>query len=79
MTDGWTNKRRRDIFNFLVKSPKGTVLLKSIEKTCKMLEDIVEEMGEENVVQIVIDNAANRHLQAAGYLLNPELHHSPNF
>jgi len=44
-----------------------------------MLEDIVEEMGEENVVQIVIDNAANRHLQAAGYLLNPELHHSPNF
>ena len=30
MTDGWTDKRRRTIINFLVNSPKGTIFLKSI-------------------------------------------------
>jgi len=76
MTDGWTDKRRRTILNFLVNSPKGIVFLKSIDssaiskianKICKMLDDIVEEIGEENVVQIVTDNAAN--YKAVGELL----------
>ncbi|RDY13854.1 hypothetical protein CR513_01168, partial [Mucuna pruriens] len=31
MTDGWTDKRRRTILNFLVNSPKGTIFLKSID------------------------------------------------
>jgi len=30
MIDGWTDKKRRKIINFLVKSTKGTVFLKSI-------------------------------------------------
>lgn len=69
MTDGWTNKRRRDISKFLVKSRKGTVFLKYIDKICK-LEDIVEEIGKENVVQIVIGYVAN--YKAAGELLMRE-------
>ncbi|KAF1896197.1 hypothetical protein Lal_00027263 [Lupinus albus] len=76
MTDGWTDKRRRTILNFLVNSPKGTVFLKSIDashfsktadRVFRMTDEIVEEVGEENVVQIVTDNAAN--YKAVGELL----------
>ncbi|GAU26503.1 hypothetical protein TSUD_361360 [Trifolium subterraneum] len=68
MTDGWTDRKRRTILNFLVHSPKGTIFLKSIDasditktadKIFKMMDDVVEEVGEENVVQIVTDNAEN--------------------
>ncbi|XP_016177771.1 uncharacterized protein LOC107620063 [Arachis ipaensis] len=73
MSDGWTDKKRRSICNFLVNSPKGTFFLysldtsdisKTTDKVVKMLEDAVEFVGEENVVQIVTDNAAN--YKAAG-------------
>ncbi|XP_068503728.1 uncharacterized protein [Phaseolus vulgaris] len=76
MTDGWTDRKRRTILNFLVNSPRGTVFLKSIDasdicktadKIFKMVDDIVEEVGEEDVIQIVTDNAAN--YKAAGELL----------
>jgi len=62
MTDGWTDRKRRTILNFLVNSPRGTVFLKSIdafdicktaEKIFKMIDDIVKVVGEENVIQIV--------------------------
>jgi len=68
MSDGWTDKKRRSICNFLVNSPKGTVFLysldtldisKTADKVFKMLDDVVEFVGEENVVQVVTDNAAN--------------------
>jgi len=64
----WTNRRRRTILNFLVNSPKETVFLKSIdasnicktiEKFFKMMDDVVEEVREENVIQVVTNNAAN--------------------
>jgi hypothetical protein len=76
MTDGWTDRKRRTIINFLIHSPKGTIFLKSIDasditktadKIFKMIDDVVEEVGEKNVVQIVTDNAAN--YKAAGELL----------
>jgi len=76
MTDGWTDRRRRTILNFLVNSPKGTVFLKSIDasdickttdKIFRMMDDVVEEVGEENVIQLITDNAAN--YKAAGELL----------
>ncbi|XP_058725529.1 uncharacterized protein LOC131596808 [Vicia villosa] len=64
MVDAWTDKKRRSILNLLVNSIKGTVFLKTIDasemlesskKLFKMMDDIVEEVGEENVVQIVTD------------------------
>ncbi|CAN1825189.1 hypothetical protein LINPERHAP1_LOCUS31067 [Linum perenne] len=67
MSDGWTDTRRRSICNFLVNSPKGTVFVESIdtssfsknaEKVFEMLDNVVEKVGEENVIQIVTDNAA---------------------
>ncbi|CAH9125516.1 unnamed protein product [Cuscuta epithymum] len=76
MSDGWSDTKKRTLINFLVNSPKGTVFLKSIDasdivkssdKIFKMLDDVVEDVGEENVIQIVTDNATN--YKAAGELL----------
>uniref|UniRef100_A0A803KPS5 DUF659 domain-containing protein n=1 Tax=Chenopodium quinoa TaxID=63459 RepID=A0A803KPS5_CHEQI len=73
MSDGWSDRKRRSICNFLVNSPKGSVFLSSIDtseisktadKVLEMLDAIVEKVGEENVVQVVTDNVAN--YKAAG-------------
>ncbi|XP_030931017.1 uncharacterized protein LOC115956884 [Quercus lobata] len=66
ISDGWTDNRERSITNFLVNSPKGTVFLKSIdtsdisknvENLFQLLDSLVQEIGEENVVQLVTDSA----------------------
>ena len=76
MSDGWSDRKNRSICNFLVNSPKGTIFLASIdtseisktkEKVFAMLDDFVEKIGEEHVVQVVTDNAAN--YKAAGEML----------
>ncbi|XP_019442238.1 PREDICTED: uncharacterized protein LOC109346951 [Lupinus angustifolius] len=68
MIDSCTDKKNRTILNFLVYNPKGTVFLKAfdashIAKTAniifKMINDVVEEIGEDNVVQVVTNNASN--------------------
>ena len=55
------------ITNFLVNSPKGTVFLKSIDtsdilKNAKnlfqLIDSLVQEIGEENVVQVVTNSAS---------------------
>ncbi|CAI0406310.1 unnamed protein product [Linum tenue] len=82
MSDGWTDKKRRSLCNFLVNSPRGTVFLeskdtskfsKTAEKVFEMLDAIVEKVGEENVVQIVTDNASA--YKAAGHLLMEKRKH----
>ena len=59
MSDGWTDKKRRLICNFLVNNPKGTIFLYSLDtsdisktthKVLKMLDVVVTFVGEENVV-----------------------------
>jgi hypothetical protein len=76
MVDGWTDKKKRSILNLLVNSLKGTFFLKSVDATdmlespqklFKMMDDIVEEVGEENVVQIVTDGTP--YYKAAGEML----------
>eukprot|EP00253_Pinus_taeda_P012588 PITA_12588 len=68
MSDGWTNQRGRTIINFVVACPKGGMFLKSIDASTNVKDahfiftlfaDVVEEVGIANVVQIIIDNAAN--------------------
>ncbi|XP_015936600.1 uncharacterized protein LOC107462518 [Arachis duranensis] len=79
MADGWTDRCRRTLINFLVYCPKGTVFLKSVdayriskttEALFKLLKDVVLFVGLENVVHIVTDNAAN--YLAAGRLSESE-------
>ncbi|XP_019179253.1 PREDICTED: uncharacterized protein LOC109174471 [Ipomoea nil] len=80
MSDGWTDKRGRHLINFLVNSPEGTFFLESVDASSEshdarmlpgLLEQKVEEVGKENVVQIVTDNGAN--YKAAGKLLEERI------
>ncbi|KAL4286506.1 hypothetical protein AHAS_Ahas19G0093000 [Arachis hypogaea] len=87
MVDGWIDRCRHTLINFLVYCPKGTIFLKSVDtshvsKTIdalfKFLKDVVLFVGPENVVHVVTDNAAN--YIAAGRLLElefPRLYWSP--
>ena len=68
MLDGQTDGKSRCLINFLVNSPTDTWLMKSIyafdtiqngELMFKYLDEVVEEIGEENVVQVITDNASN--------------------
>ncbi|KAG8085520.1 hypothetical protein GUJ93_ZPchr0010g9074 [Zizania palustris] len=76
MSDGWTDRRGHHLINFLVNSPEGTFFLESIDASSEqhdatmianLLEKRVEEIGKDNVVQVVTDNGAN--YKAAGKLL----------
>lgn len=64
--DGWTDNKDRSMTNFLVNSPRGTVFLKSVDTSdifknvdnlFELIDSMVEEIGEENVVQVVTDSA----------------------
>nr|CAN80391.1 hypothetical protein VITISV_009402 [Vitis vinifera] len=66
--NGWTDGKSRCLINFLVNSPTGTWFMKSIDASdtikngelmFKYLDEVVEEIGEENVVQVITDNASN--------------------
>ena len=67
LSDGWTDGRSRTIINFLVACKDDVVFWKSVDASNKvknaatlalMLENVVMEVGIENVVQIITDNAA---------------------
>lgn len=73
---------QKDIVNFLVNSPKGSVFIRSKEVSevvkdatllFQLLDDMVEEVGEMNVVQVVADNASN--YVKAGKLLEAKRPH----
>ena len=68
MSDGWTDQRGRTLINFLVSCPRGTMFLRSRDASdqvkdanllFRLLDEVVEEVGAGNVVQIIIDNASN--------------------
>ncbi|XP_043723450.1 uncharacterized protein LOC122670575 [Telopea speciosissima] len=68
MCDGWTDERGRHLINFLVNCPKGTYFMGSIDASnqvqdanmlFQLLDSKIEEIGADNVVQIVTDNVAN--------------------
>ncbi|KAK2637668.1 hypothetical protein Ddye_025463 [Dipteronia dyeriana] len=82
MSDGWTDIRGRSLLNFLVNNPKGTMFLKSIDASdavkdveliFKLLDSVVEEVGEDIVVQVVTDNASA--YKATGRLLMEKRKH----
>ncbi|KAK1568627.1 hypothetical protein Q3G72_026912 [Acer saccharum] len=68
MSDGWKDIKGKQLINFLVNNPHGTVLLKSIDASdvikdatllFNLLDSVVEEVVENLVVQVVTDNASN--------------------
>ncbi|XP_059627291.1 uncharacterized protein LOC132270103 [Cornus florida] len=82
MADGWTDKRRRTLFNFLVNSPRRTTFLESIDtssfsedgdKTFDLLNKFVNRIGVANVVQVVTDSESSN--KYAGRMLETEHPH----
>ncbi|XP_050111717.1 uncharacterized protein LOC126590264 [Malus sylvestris] len=51
MSDGWSDGKSRCLINFLVNSPQDLLY--------DYLDDVIQEVGEENVVQVVSNNALN--------------------
>lgn len=76
LSDGWSDMRNRSLINFLVNNQHGTVFLKTIDasdcvkdaqKLFELLDEVIEEIGEDVVVQVITDNASA--YKAAGHLL----------
>ena len=64
MSNGWTDRKERTLVNFLVNCSKGTMFMESIntssmikteEKMFERLDKWVDQVGEENVVQVITD------------------------
>jgi hypothetical protein len=54
MSDGWTDGKGRNLLNFLVHCPRGTMFLKSVDAfahvndatlLCDLLDGFVQEVG----------------------------------
>ncbi|CAH9140124.1 unnamed protein product [Cuscuta epithymum] len=76
MTDAWTDRKKRSIMNLCVNCKEGTCFLSSLDASneshtgefiFEYVDKCIQEVGPENVVQIVTDNATNNVL-AAKYL-----------
>ncbi|KAI0514260.1 hypothetical protein KFK09_010295 [Dendrobium nobile] len=85
--DRWSDGRSKSLLVFSVASAKGMIYLKSVDASSRaddayhlvdLLDSVIREIGEENVVQIITDNATN-YACAAGLLLKryPSLFWSP--
>lgn len=81
LSDGWTDGKNRTIINFLVSCKNEVVFLKSVdassivknaENLARMLEKVCMEVGLENVVQIITDNAVAN--VVAGRILQDKHH-----
>ncbi|GJM99080.1 hypothetical protein PR202_ga16146 [Eleusine coracana subsp. coracana] len=66
--DGWTDPQRRPLINFVAISGNKAMFLKADncegdvktkEYIADKLRSVIEEIGRKNVVQIIMDNAAN--------------------
>ena len=76
MADGWSNRRNVSIVNFVAYSPRGTIFLKFVdildlqkdkETLLEMFDEVVKEVGQENIIQFVSDNESA--FKAAGKAL----------
>ncbi|XP_075479279.1 uncharacterized protein LOC142520165 [Primulina tabacum] len=73
MTDALSNRKRRSVLNLCVNCKEGTVLLESKESSdeahttgliFEYVDKCVEQVGAQNVVQIVKENATNNMIAA---------------
>jgi len=68
MTDAWSHRKRKSIMNVCTNCAEGTSFISSKEMShvshtseliFELLDKAIEEIGSNNVVQVVIDNASN--------------------
>ncbi|KAE8793328.1 hypothetical protein D1007_32029 [Hordeum vulgare] len=75
-TDGWSDPQRRPILNFMAVAESGPMFLKAINTEGEVkskqfifekMKEVVEDIGYENVVQVITDNASN--VKGAGLMI----------
>ena len=68
MTDAWSDKKRRSIINLCMNCADGTSFINSKEMSdvshtseviFELVDKAIEEIGPDDVVQVVTDNASN--------------------
>ncbi|XP_052195081.1 uncharacterized protein LOC127803091 isoform X3 [Diospyros lotus] len=68
VTDGWSDPQRRPLINFLVVYENGPMFIKSVNCSgevkdkqfiANLMKEVIDEVGDQKVVQIITDNAAN--------------------
>jgi hypothetical protein len=68
MSDGWNDRRGRQLINFLDRSPEGTYFMESVDASnvqhnaymlADLLQERIDKIGRDKVVQLVTDNGAN--------------------
>lgn len=81
-TDGWTDPQRRPLIKFMAISSSGPMFLKAIDGTgeykdknyiATLISRTIEDVGVENVVQIITDNAPV--CKAVGSIVEGTYHH----
>ncbi|XP_061371038.1 uncharacterized protein LOC133313660 [Gastrolobium bilobum] len=79
VSDGWSDSQRRPLINFMAVSDGKAMFLKSVDCSgeikdknfiFRLLKEVIQEVGEANVVQVITDNAAN--CKGAGQLIEQE-------
>ncbi|XP_020696649.1 uncharacterized protein LOC110109791 [Dendrobium catenatum] len=82
MLNGWSDMKSRSLINILVNNPYSTVFLRSVEASDEiknaefifnLIDGVVDEIGEQLVVQVVTDNASA--YKAAGQMLMKKRKH----
>ena len=82
MCDGWSSRTTKPIMNFMIYCDRSMIYHSSVDTTnipkttdyiFSLMDKVVEEDGEENVVQVVIDNEAS--FKATGMLLMEKRKH----
>ncbi|KAJ1415465.1 Zinc finger, BED-type [Sesbania bispinosa] len=82
VTDGWTDAQRRPLINFMAISDSGPMFLKAVDGSGEFKDkhyisdlvfSVIDEIGPQNVVQIITDNAPV--CKAAGSIVESIHHH----
>ncbi|KAL9664458.1 hypothetical protein QQ045_019859 [Rhodiola kirilowii] len=68
VTDGWSDPQRIPLINFMACCESGPMLIKSVNCACEvkdkefianLLREVIDEVGHQNIVQVITDNASN--------------------
>ena len=82
MCDAWSPRTRKPIINFMVYYDRSMIYLSSVDTTniskttdytFSLMDKIVEEVGEENIIQVVNDNETS--FKVSGMLLIEKCKH----
>ncbi|XP_010412735.1 PREDICTED: uncharacterized protein LOC104699084 [Camelina sativa] len=88
VSDGWSDPTRKPLINFIATSASGPIFLKAVNCfgevkdkffISDLMKEVLNEVGHQNVVQIITDNAAN--CKAAGEIIEcmfPHIYWTPS-